>query len=160
MTPNTLFLGIGNTLLSDEGVGVFVIQYLQANHSDEPGATYLDGGTLSFTLAEAIANHSQLIVVDAARIDQPPGSTQLFEDKAMDRYLTGNRGSVHEVGLTDLLDIALLSDTLPKRRALIGIQPDYIDWGETATPEVAAAIGPAAGMALQLHRRWLSEALE
>ncbi|MEO5344236.1 MAG: hydrogenase maturation protease, partial [Gammaproteobacteria bacterium SHHR-1] len=121
---STLFLGIGNTLLSDEGVGVFVIQHLNERHPTEPGTCYLDGGTLSFTLAEAIASHPQLIVIDAARLDRPPGSTELFIDSAMDRYLTGNRGSVHEVGLTDLLDIALLSNTLPQRRALIGIQPD------------------------------------
>jgi hydrogenase maturation protease len=156
---STLFLGIGNTLLSDEGVGVFVIHYLNQQHPEEPGATYLDGGTLSFTLADAIASHSQLIVIDAARLDRPPGTTELFIDSAMDRYLTGNRGSVHEVGLTDLLDIALLSNTLPQRRALIGIQPEYIDWGEQPSPAVAQAIAPAAQTALTLHRQWRASPL-
>ncbi len=157
MTSSTLFLGIGNTLLSDEGVGIFVINHLNEFAPDEPGATYLDGGTLSFTLADAIAEHDHLIVVDAARLDQPAGTTELFIDEAMDRYLTGNRGSVHEVGLTDLLDIALLTNTLPERRALIGIQPEYIDWGETPTQPVAKAIAPAAQMALRLHRQWQQE---
>ena len=62
-TPTTLVLGIGNTLLTDEGVGIHVIEYLAARHS-LPGVTFLDGGTLSFTLAEAVSTHRQLIVVD------------------------------------------------------------------------------------------------
>ena len=107
---STLVLGIGNTLLTDEGVGIHVIDHLVASYPNEPGVTYLDGGTLSFTLAGPIAEHGNLIVVDAARLDRPPGTVQVLVGDEMDRYLTGNRQSVHEVGLTDLLDIARLSN--------------------------------------------------
>ena len=66
----TLILGIGNTLLSDEGVGVHVLQALEPAlpASDFPDVTLLDGGTLSFTLAGPIEDAEALIVVDAARI--------------------------------------------------------------------------------------------
>ena len=47
----TLILGIGNTLLSDEGVGVRMLDHLQDHHPELPDVDYLDGGTLSFTLA-------------------------------------------------------------------------------------------------------------
>jgi hydrogenase maturation protease len=150
----TLFLGIGNTLLSDEGIGVHIINHLSAHYPNEPNATFLDGGTLSFTLAEPIATHDNLIVIDAARWREPPGTTRTLLDEEMDRYLSGNRESVHEVGLMDLLDIARLSETLPKRRALIGIQPEKLDWGDHATPLVEAAIPMAAQEALRLHRLW------
>jgi len=150
----TLILGIGNTLLSDEGIGIHVIDYLRTNHPNAGEITYLDGGTLSFTLAGPIAKHDNLIVIDAANLDAPAGSIHTFTGQAMDQYLTGNRQSVHEVGLTDLLDIARLSDTYPKQRALISIQPKLIDWGEQPTPEVARAINDAASSALQLHLAW------
>ncbi|NOZ55103.1 MAG: hypothetical protein GXP08_18520 [Gammaproteobacteria bacterium] len=42
----TLVLGIGNTLLTDEGVGVRAVQYLQDYYADLPDTEYLDGGTL------------------------------------------------------------------------------------------------------------------
>ena len=150
----TLVLGIGNTLLSDEGVGVRVAEHLILQHPDEPGMTCLDGGTLSFTLAGAIAEHDNLIVVDAARLKQAPGSIATFVGDAMDRFLTGNRQSVHEVGLTDLLDIARLGETFPEHRALIGIQPAFIDWGEALSPALEPAVALAAARALQLHREW------
>ena len=151
---STLVLGIGNTLLTDEGVGIHVIDHLLGHYPDEPGVTYLDGGTLSFTLAGPIADHDNLIVVDAARLGQPPGSMQVLVGAAMDRYLTGNRHSVHEVGLMDLLDIARLSGTYPRNRALVGIQPESLDWGDTPSASVQPAVAAAAAAVIQLQRDW------
>jgi len=149
-----LVLGIGNNLLSDEGIGIHVLRYLQQHHGDLPDVQYLDGGTLSFTLAEAIAACDGLIVVDAARLDAVPGSVRLFCDQAMDDYLKGKRGSVHEVGLTDLLDMARLTDDLPVKRCLVGVQPQSLDWGESPTPIVEQAIPEAASYVLGCIRDW------
>lgn len=153
----TLVLGIGNCLLSDEGVGIHVVAYLAEHHPSVPGLTYIDGGTLSFTLAEPIAQHDNLIVIDAARMDKSPGTVRCLRGAAMDRYLAGNRRSVHEVGLTDLLDIARLSDSFPTRRALIGIEPASLEWGEVPSAVVAPAVARAAALALDTASRWASE---
>lgn len=154
MTSTTLVLGIGNTLLSDEGIGVHVVKYLSMHHSDEKNAAFLDGGTLSFTLAQSIAENDNLIVVDAARLGRRAGTVRCFEGTQMDVYLRGSRCSVHEVGLTDLLDIARLSDTFPKHRALIGVEPHSLDWGEALSPQVAPAIEEAVAQVLALLRCW------
>lgn len=150
----TLILGIGNTLLSDEGIGVHVIEHLAKHYPSVAGVTLLDGGTLSFTLAGPIAEHNNLIVIDATQLQAAPGAVRTFIGDEMDRFLSGNRHSVHEVSLTDLLDIARLSDTCPERRALIGIQPRSLDWGDHPSAEVAAAIEEAASSAMQLHADW------
>ena len=151
---NTLILGIGNNLLSDEGIGVHVVDYLADRFAGVTDVSYLDGGTLSFTLAGPIADHANLVVIDAARFGEPPGTLRCLEGDAMDRYLTGNRQSVHEVGLMDLFDIARLSGTFPQRRALIGIEPAELGWGEAPSACVAAVIPDAAALALALVERW------
>lgn len=153
----TLVLGIGNTLLSDEGVGIHVIEHLRDGAADTSGLELLDGGTLSFTLAGAIGAHPRLVVVDAARLDGPPGSVAVFEGEAMDQRLRSGLQSVHEVGLADLLDIARLTDTLPARRALVGIHPQSLDWGDEPSPPVAAAVPEAARIVLDLVARWDGE---
>jgi hydrogenase maturation protease len=135
-----LVLGIGNTLLSDEGIGIHVINYLRQKHPAPEGVTYLDGGTLSFTLASEIEDADNLIVVDAARVGGAPGNVACMTGTGMDYFLGTAKRSVHEVGLLDLLDIARLTDTLPANRALVGIQPDIIDWGEQPTAAVSSAI--------------------
>ena len=151
-----LILGIGNTLLSDEGVGVHVIRAMtQGVSPDDEEIELVDGGTLSFTLAGPIGEAGALIVVDAAQLRQAPGSLMVFEDAAMDRFLLGNRkASVHEVGLTDLMSIARLTDTWPERRALVAIQPDKVDWGETPTAAVAAAVPEACARIHSLIDEW------
>ena len=72
----------------------------------------------------------------------------------MDRYLKGNRQSVHEVGLADLLDIARLSDCYPVAHALVGIEPQSMEWGEQPTARVAEAVPKAASHVLRLIERW------
>lgn len=152
----TLVLGIGNTLLTDEGAGVHVINYLASRYPDLPGVGFVDGGTLSFTLAELLAENERLIVIDAAHLGEAPGTVSCFEDAEMENYLKGNRQSVHEVGLADLLDIARLSGHYPKRRALVGIEPQSLGWGEEPTAIVATAVPEAAEQVMLLLQKWES----
>ena len=151
----TLVLGIGNTLLTDEGIGIHVLQALEPELANWPDVTLLDGGTLSFTLAGPIEEADALIVVDAANIKTKPGEWTLLQGVEMDAFLMSNRKStVHEVGLTDLRAIAILAGHWPDKRALLAIQPDVVDWGEAPTPVVAAAIPPACAAIQTLIREW------
>ncbi|HZP92450.1 MAG TPA: HyaD/HybD family hydrogenase maturation endopeptidase [Burkholderiales bacterium] len=151
----TLVLGIGNALLGDEGAGVHAVRALSRRVRDFPGVEFLDGGTLSFTLAPAIERAGRLIVIDAAQLHAPPGSVEVFEGEDMDRFLgRQRRSSVHEVSLTDLLAVARLSGALPERRTLIGIQPAYLDWADAPTPAVAQGIARACEIAIALLKHW------
>ena len=69
-------------------------------------------------------------------------------------FLTLLVESVHEVGLMDLFDISRLSGTFPEHRALIGVEPESLGWGDYPSGCVARQIGPAAAMALALAARW------
>ena len=153
-----LVLGIGNRLLSDEGVGVHVVHALVTlPNCPRENVEYMDGGTLSFTLAGPIQSADALIVIDAAQLNTAPGTLQLFLGEDMDSFLHSNRkSSVHEVGLTDLRSIAILAGHWPERRALIGIQPQKLDWGEYPTDDVAAAIPVACMQVNSLIDGWLN----
>lgn len=154
-----LVLGIGNTLLSDEGIGIHVLHALAKGAPLPEDVELLDGGTLSFTLAGPIEDADALIVVDAANIQSPPGTWQLLEGDSVDAFLLGNRKStVHEVGLTDLRAIAILADHWPTRRAMLAIQPQCMDWGEQPTPVVGAVIPAVVSAIRELISRWRHEA--
>jgi len=154
----TLILGLGNVLLTDEAIGVAVLAALTGDAEADPSLRLLDGGTLSFTLAGPIGDATQMIVIDAAAMGEPPGSIRVFEGVAMDEQLTLHAKSVHEVSLSDLIDIARLTDSLPMRRAMIGIEPALVDWGSELTPPVAAAVPRAVSEVRTLLQRWRSEA--
>jgi hydrogenase maturation protease len=154
---STLVLGIGNTLLSDEGLGIHLLNYLRSNYPELPGVTYLDGGTLSFTLAPEIEDCDNLIVLDAAQLDAEPGCIRLMVGADMDSFIGKGKRSVHEVGLADLVTIATLMNRLPSRRALLGIQPAEFGWGEDTSALVSRAIPEAADRVVALLYKWRDE---
>ena len=150
---NTLVLGVGNVLLADEGAGVHALRYLQ-DHYDLHDVTYLDAGTLSFTLASDIADADHMVVFDAAQIGAAPGGIKVLVDDEVDEFLRSGKCSVHEVGFADLMDIARLEGYLPERYALIGIQPETLGWGENPSESVRRALPRAAANAAALIQRW------
>jgi hydrogenase maturation protease len=150
----TLVLGIGNTLLSDEGAGIHALNLLQSEYADIPNITFLDGGTLSFTLASWIEDCDNLIVFDAAQLDLPAGSVKTFVGPEMDAFLGAAKRSAHEVGLMDLMDIARITGHLPANRALIGIQPEFMDWGMQPTRTVFRGLPKAVNEAIKLFNTW------
>ena len=72
----------------------------------------------------------------------------------MDAFLGAAKRSAHEVGLMDLMDIARLTGHLPTNRALIGIQPEYMDWGMQPTHAVHRALPIAVNEAVKLIETW------
>jgi len=156
---NTLVLGVGNTFLADEGAGVHAMRYLK-DHYDLPDTTYLDAGTLSFTLAADIAEADNLIVFDAAQIGAEPGDIKVFQNDEVDEFLKSGRCSVHEVAFADLMDIARLEGYLPKRYALIGIQPEQLGRGDAPSETVRRSMPRAAGNAAALIHKWARPSLQ
>jgi hydrogenase maturation protease len=149
-----LVIGFGNVLLRDDGAGV---QLMERLHSDmgEDAACFIDGGTMSFSLLPYFEASESVLVIDAADLASPPGTIRLYEDDAMDAFLhIVRRRTVHEVGLIDILDMARLSACLPKKRALLCIQPETIEWGSDLSPCVAEALIPAGQVAVELMQRW------
>ncbi|MDH3718703.1 MAG: hydrogenase maturation protease [Planctomycetota bacterium] len=109
--PKCLVLGIGNLLLSDEGVGVHVVRALQ--DVELPGhVELLDGGTGGFHLLGCFQDFACLLIVDATLDEKPPGTVSVRQPRfASDfpRVL-----SSHDIGLRDLIESATLLGDLPR----------------------------------------------
>jgi hydrogenase maturation protease len=160
-----LVLGVGNTLLQDDGAGVHVAETLRTDFRGdwlragcEP--EIVDAGTVGLALLPLIEDAATLIVVDAAELGAAPGTLRVFPDGQIDRLLSGKRRTVHEVALADLFAAAALRGRSPARRALIAIQPGCTDWGLNPTPAVAAAIPRACAAVWALLRKWQTQPRE
>ena len=152
--PPTLVLRFGNVLLGGDGDGVRLVEQLRPEFGLD-AALCIDAGTLSFSLLSYLEAADSVLVVDAADLNGMAGALELFEGAAMDEFLkSSRRRTVHEVGLIDLLDMARLQGCLPDKRALLCIQPAVIDWSETLSAPVAAALPAAVRQARSLLDRW------
>jgi hydrogenase maturation protease len=98
----TLVLGLGNVLMSDEGVGVHVVRALE-KHPLPANVECLDGGTGGFTLLEPLQSAGRIILIDAAADGNPPGTVTRTTPRFSRDYpptLTA-----HDIGVKDLLDV-------------------------------------------------------
>ena len=146
-------VGIGNNLLQDDGAGIHALHHFEAHHAD-PGIRCLDAGTVGLALMDRLANLQGLVAVDAMRLGKPPGTVTVLEGEEMDRHLRNHHGSVHELGLSDILDALRLCGDLPANRALVGIEPESMDWGTEPTPRVADAIPSATARIRDIVLSW------
>jgi hydrogenase maturation protease len=154
----TLVLGIGNPLMSDDGVGLCVLEALSRQQPALDGVDYLDAGTLSLLLLPRFEHCDALLVLDAAQLGGAPGDLRVLHGADMDAFFRNARGSVHEVGIRDLLDAARLTGTLPPWRAFVGVQPQRVAIGSTLSPPLQSSIAPAAAHARAILEAWQSDA--
>jgi hydrogenase maturation protease len=152
-----LLVGVGNILLTDDGVGVHIIRELEVRRrrGEISERTALrDGGTIGLALLPEFDDAESLIVIDAIEMGAPPGTVRVFQGPNMDVQLRGKKSTVHEVALADLMAAARLTGSAPERRALVGIQPGSTEWGLYPTDLVCAAIPKACDIVLSLVEEW------
>lgn len=132
-------LGIGNILLSDEGVGVRVVEQLERNFVLPATVNVIDGGTCGMEMLEQLENLDALIVVDCVRHGQPPATPVLLKGDAVPVFFK-TKLSPHQVGLSDVLASLEFTGKAPQYTAIVGIQPVSMELGLDLTPQVAARV--------------------
>jgi hydrogenase maturation protease len=140
-----LILGIGNLLLSDEGVGVHAVRAL-GKRKLPPGLETLDGGTSGADLVDHLDGRAKVIVIDAASGDGSPGT--IYRCEAYDLIEQGGSLSLHEFGLADSLHMAERLGCAPQRVVVLGVQPATMEPGLELSPEVSAALPKVIQLAL------------
>jgi hydrogenase maturation protease len=120
-----LILGIGNTLRSDDGLGVYIVRHIEETGVTLPkGVDLLDGGTAGFDLLGLIDGYDKIVIVDALKVDDKPGSIYRFTpEHAVDRRA---QFSLHEVGIMEVIKTLRIIDHNPEIE-FVGIVPDNIN---------------------------------
>lgn len=149
----TLVLGVGNRLVSDEGIGVHVIEHLAANYALPKEAMLLDGGTLGLDLLYYIEGSENLLIIDAVETGHEPGFMLRLEDEQVPAFLS-LKMSPHQVGVPDMLFAAKLKGVTPKRLVLLGIQPELLDIGLDLSPTISARFDELVAQTLAQLKHW------
>jgi hydrogenase maturation protease len=135
----TLILGIGNLLLSDEGVGVHAIRRLEMLGGFSSNVDIIDGGTLGLSLLPYLEGVSRLIVIDAIETGCEPGTLKRLTGDEIPKFLE-QKVTPHETGLPTLLFAAELCGLNPKEVIVWGIQPATIQLGTQLSKVVEAQL--------------------
>jgi len=119
-----LILGIGNILHRDDGLGVYIVRQMEESGVALPeGVELLDGGTAGFDLLGLIDGYDKIVIVDALRTDDRPGSIYRFTpEHAVERRA---QFSLHEVGIMEVIRTLRIMDHNPEIE-FVGIVPANI----------------------------------
>lgn len=132
---SNLVLGLGNVLLKDDGIGVWLVKELQ-KRGLPPGVEALEVGTGLFALSAMLRGKTRLLLVDALRGGENPGTFYLLSSADFSPYdPRGSKqmGSLHEVGILDLLNMPEVRGRLCSWK-VIGVEPQEVGPGYGLTP--------------------------
>ena len=137
---NTLVLGLGNPILTDDGIGVYVVRAVADQWSGD-GVDFQEACVGGLRLLEVIAGYERLILVDAIQTpDGAPG--QIHRLSTDDLHKSLHAGSTHDLSFQGALAWGRrIGMMLPPDDAItiIAVEAeDILTFGEALTPAVAA----------------------
>ena len=141
---NTLILGLGNLLLSDEGVGVHVARAL-AERELPPGVSVVEAGTAFLDVLPEIEMADRIVLVDAMEGGGAPGSVYRvpFNECRHPEMLA----SLHGFDMSRVLFMA--GNQRAPEVTVFGIEPARIEWGTEVSPAVERVLPMVADAILK-----------
>ncbi len=130
-----LVMGIGNMLLTDDGVGVFAAQKLLEEEFPE-NVTVMEAGTFTQDVFYLFEGYETILVLDIVHANGEPGTIyRLTESDLVDNEK--QRLSIHDIDLIDSLNMAELLHGKRPRLEIIGMEPyDFTTWNVGLSPKV------------------------
>lgn len=142
---NVLILGIGNLLLSDEGLGVKVVEDLLSRYRFPAEVTVVDGGTMGLDLLSYLDGRTHLFIVDAIRSEREAGAVVRLELDDPPAYFR-TKISPHQLGLSEVLAVASLTGNMPGKIVLFGGVPKDLSTGLELSAEAAGCVPRLSGL--------------
>lgn len=132
-----VILGVGNTVLGDEGLGVHVARLL-AEKQLPPGVEAIEAGINPVEMLGDIGNVQKLVIVDAVEADSPPGSIYRLPAEAVADDQAPL--SLHQFTLAQALAEWRLRGLETGRIVIIGVQPHSLYWGTDLSPDIESSL--------------------
>jgi hydrogenase maturation protease len=148
-----LVLGLGNTIMSDDGFGVRAVAALSSRYCFKGDVRLFDGGTLGLDLLPQLEEVERLLIIDALAMESVPGTVFRLEGEEVPRAFA-SKLSVHQLGVQELLAVSELMGHMPQELVVWGVQPECIEMGTELTAAVAAALEPVIAGVVGELRRW------
>ena len=136
----TLVLGVGNSILSDDAVGLVVARRLEERFGGREDADFGFNEEAGFTLLEESLGYDRLVVVDSILTGSPPGTVHRLDLSDLGRSIHSN--SPHGMNLATVIALGRSQGMdVPKDVRIFAIEViDTLTFGEQLTPELGARV--------------------
>ncbi|MBN2027317.1 MAG: HyaD/HybD family hydrogenase maturation endopeptidase [Actinobacteria bacterium] len=131
-------IGIGNILMSDEGVGVHAARYLEGELPHD--VELLEGAVYGMDLLPYLEGRDKVIFIDAIDAGDEPGAVFRFSPWEVKRDRNSPSVSVHDLGLFELISAARVLDHCPDDLVVIAVQVGSMEVGMELSREVRGSL--------------------
>ena len=149
-------LGIGNTLYTDEGLGVHALAALEEKYGTDQQVQLIDGSTDGMSLLGPVEDTDYLIVIDAINAGKEGGHIIELHGDDIPAYY-GIKMSIHQLGFQEVLLASKLRERYPKNIVMIGMQPTSLELGIGLSETNEAQLPQLLKMVEQQVNNWKNE---
>jgi hydrogenase maturation protease len=129
MKKAVIVIGLGNTLMSDEGAGVRVVQRLSDFAGRFPSVDFVEAGTGGMSILHLIKDRDKAIFIDCAKIGEKPGVIRKFTPGEIKSSKMLVHQSLHEFDLIKIINMAYKLGQCPAEVIIFGIEPQSVKPG-------------------------------
>jgi hydrogenase maturation protease len=140
-------LGLGNVFMRDDGIGIHVAREVRQRDLGTEVDVY-DYQEMDLTLLEYFQGASKIVVVDALKSGNPPGTVSKYLIAPREDTLT-QLPSLHGLQLFDLFDLAQQAGLLSCPVIIVGVEPKDCSPGEEMSEELAEALPRAVDVVIK-----------
>jgi hydrogenase maturation protease len=131
-------LGIGNPYMHDDAIGIEVVAELRKRELDEKILVF-EYRTLDLSLLTYFKNSSKIVLVDALKSGQVPGTVSKYSVSDSKNPMS-TLPNLHGLQLYDVVDLASQTGVLSCPIVVVGIEPKDCTPGEGLSDEVKGAL--------------------
>ncbi|MDO6827234.1 HyaD/HybD family hydrogenase maturation endopeptidase [Poseidonibacter sp. 1_MG-2023] len=128
-------IGIGNIMFHDEGLGAYLVKYIEENYEDHPKLTIVEGGTLGFTLMTYYQEYDKVIIVGTGSKEGPVGTISSENSEQVMANDSDTRKTANEVEITMMIEICSFHEQMGEVQLITMVPHDIIDVKNAMTPE-------------------------
>lgn len=151
----TLVLGLGNSILSDDGVGIRVAQEVEKwlgvarSEAEQAQVTVTESSGAGFSLLDCITGYDQVIIIDAIQTKRKK-TGYVYRLEPEDFSSARHLSSPHQINLITALELGKkLGWPMPSKVTIFAVEvEDVTNFSEKCTPAVEGAIPEAVKMVL------------
>jgi len=138
MKKDTLVLGLGNPLMSDEAIGYILINQFIAQSDKYPSVEFIDAGTGGISILHLIAGRKKAVLIDCAYMGTAPGTIKKFRPDEVESLKKLAHHSLHESDMLKVIELAKQLDYCPQQVIILGIQPERVGVGQKLSETLSA----------------------
>jgi len=128
-------IGIGNIMFHDEGLGAYLVKYIEENYIIPENLTVVEGGTLGFTLMTYYQEYDKVIVVGTGSAEGEVGTISSENAEQIMSHESGIRKTANEVEITMMVEICSFHENMGEVQLITMVPHDIIDVKNGMTKE-------------------------